>query len=127
MPPRKKPRTIDEYISAYPEGIRAKLQALRVTVREAAPEATESISYNIPTFEFNGHLVHFAAFKDHISFFPTSSGVAAFKKELSRYKTAPGTIQFPLDAPLPLELVTRIVKFRVEENAPEAKQRRRAA
>ena len=117
MDTRKKPiKTIDDYIAQFPRDIQEKLQKLRKTIGESAPQATEAISYQIPTFKLNGNLVHFAAFKDHISFFPTSSGVAAFEKELSRYKISKGTIQFPLDTPIPLDLVRRIVKFRVQEN-----------
>lgn len=92
------------------------LEKLRQTIRTAAPDATEKISYRIPTFYLNGNLVHFAAFKHHIGFYPTSSGVSAFQDELSKYKTSKGAIQFPLDKPLPLELVKKIVGFRVTEN-----------
>ena len=116
-----KAETIDEYISMYPDNIQAILKKLRQIVREAAPKAEETISYQIPTFKLNGNLVHFAAFKDHISFFPTSSGRIAFKKELSKYKGGRGTIQFPLDKPIPYALVKRIVKFRVKENSETAR------
>ncbi len=109
-------RTIDEYLDSFPPKVKKLLQAVRRTIHKAAPEATEKISYQIPTFYLNRNLVHFAAFSDHISFFPTSSGIAAFKKELKNYKTAKGTVQFPLDKPLPLALIARIVKFRVKEN-----------
>ena len=114
----KKPglQTIDAYIAACPEAIQKKLQELRATIKTSAPEATEKISYQIPTFYLKGNLVHFAAFKDHISFFPTSSGREAFKQELSIYPGGKGTIHFPVDEPLPLELIGRIVKFRVAEN-----------
>jgi len=89
---------------------------MRRTIRKAAPEATEAISYQIPTFKLNGNLVHFAAFKNHVGFFPTSSGIAAFKKELSPYKGSKGSVQFPKDKPIPYDLVKRITEFRVKEN-----------
>ena len=109
-------KNIDEYILTFPKNIQTILQELRQTIRDAAPEAKEAISYQIPTFKLNGNLVHFAAFKDHISFFPTSSGVKAFQKDLSIHETSKGTIRFPLDKPIPLDLVKQIVKFRVKEN-----------
>ena len=108
--------TIDEYIAMFPDDVQKKLEAIRKVVREVTPNATEKISYQIPTFYLNGNLVHFAAFRDHISFFPTSSGVTAFQKELEKYKTVWGTIQFPLDEPLPLDLIKKITAFRVREN-----------
>jgi uncharacterized protein YdhG (YjbR/CyaY superfamily) len=123
MDPKAKPiLTIDEYIAQFPGEIQEILEKLRQAIRESAPEATEAISYRIPTFKLNGNLVHFAAFRDHISFFPTSSGVEAFRNELSGYKTSKGTVQFPLDKPIPFDLVRKIVKFRVREN--QGKQRR---
>ena len=108
--------SINEYIARFPKEVQSILQKIRETIREAAPQAQEAISYQIPTFKLNGNLVHFAAYKDHVSFFPTSSGVAAFKKELSEYKTATGTIRFPLDKPIPFELIRKIVRFRAKEN-----------
>jgi uncharacterized protein YdhG (YjbR/CyaY superfamily) len=117
--------SIDEYLGLFPADIQKKLQELRLVIRAAAPDATEKISYQIPTFYLKGNLVHFAAFKDHISFFPTSSGIEAFKKELSVYKGAKGTVRFPLDQPLPLELISRIVKFRVAENLKRAEMKSR--
>ena len=119
------PKTIDEYISRYPPGIREKLNALRKVIRESAPEAEEKISYQMPAFAQNGILVYFAAFKDHISFFPTGSGVEAFKQELGGYKISKGTIQFPLDKPMPFELVGRIVEFRVAENIKKAEGKKK--
>ena len=117
MDTRKEPiRTIDEYIAQFPREIQDLLQAVRRTIKESAPQAQETISYRIPTFKLNGNLVHFAAFKDHIGFFPTSSAIVAFKEELSGYKTSKGTIHFPLDKPIPLDLVRKIVMFRVQEN-----------
>jgi uncharacterized protein YdhG (YjbR/CyaY superfamily) len=111
-----KPKTIDEYIANFPQEIQTLLQQIRTTIKEAAPEADETINYAMPTFVLNGNLVHFAAFKNHIGFYPVPSGIEAFKKELSVYKGAKGSVQFPLDKPLPLKLITKIVKFRVEEN-----------
>ena len=113
---KKQIRTIDEYIATFPESIQEILQEIRQTIKESAPQAQEAISYRIPTFKLNGNLVHFAAFKDHIGFFPTSSGVDAFQKELSGYETSKGTIRFPLDKPIPFDLIRKIVKFRVKEN-----------
>ena len=114
------PTSIDEYIAACPKNVQKMLKELRKTIKAAAPGAQEKISYQIPTFYLKGNLVHFGAFKDHISFFPTSSGIQAFKKELSIYKGAKGTVQFPLDKPLPLKLISKIVKFRVAENLKRA-------
>lgn len=122
MSQRRRFNTIDEYIGTFPKGIQDVLQDLRRAVRKAAPEAEEAISYQIPTFRLNGNLVHFAAFKNHIGFFPTSSGIRAFKKELSGYELSKGTVRFPLDKPLPLSLVSRIVKFRVKENLARVKK-----
>ena len=115
------PKNIDAYIAACPPDVRAKLQELRATIKKVAPDAEEAISYQMPTFKLNGNLVHFAAFKNHIGFYPVPSGIEAFKKELSVYKQGKGSVQFPLDKPLPLKLITRIVKFRVKENAAKAK------
>jgi uncharacterized protein YdhG (YjbR/CyaY superfamily) len=109
--------TIDEYIQGFPPEVQAILSELRSTIREAAPQASEKISYGIPTFYLNGNLVHFAAFKRHIGFYPDPSGIAHFKKELAKYKSAKGSVQFPLDEPLPLQLIARIVAFRVGENS----------
>ena len=115
---RKKEQTgtIDEYIATFPEPIQEILQEIRQAIKESAPQAREAISYRIPTFKLNGNLVHFAAFKDHIGFFPTSSGVDAFQKEFSGYETSKGTLRFPLDKPIPFDLIRKIVKFRVKEN-----------
>ena len=110
-------KTIDEYISTFPRKVQVVLEELRQAIRKSAPEAEETISYGIPTFDLNGfHLVHFAAYKNHIGFYPTSSGITAFKKELSLFKTSKGTVQFPLNEPIPFDLVKRIVRFRVKEN-----------
>ncbi len=108
--------TIDEYIALFPADVQDRLQAMRSAVREAAPEAAEKISYQMPTFHQQGNVVHFAAFKNHIGFFPGASGVEAFADRLTAYKTSKGTIQFPFSDPLPLELVKEITQWRVEEN-----------
>ena len=107
--------TIEGYIAGYPEEIRLILEELRQVIKEEAPDATEKISYQMPTFYLNGNLVHFAAQKNHIGFYPAPSGVAAFKEELTDYKTSKGSIQFPLTKPIPYEIVRKIVRFRVEE------------
>ena len=117
---RPTPKNIDEYIAGYPADIQGILQKIRAIVHETAPEAQETISYQIPTFTLKGNLVHFAAFKSHISFFPASSGVEKFKNELEGYKTSKGTIQFPLGQPIPYDLIRRIVLFRVQENLARA-------
>ena len=115
-------RDIDEYIKLASKETQPYLRQLRALVRKSAPAAKEAISYGIPTYKLNGNLVHFGAFKDHVSFFPTSSGVNAFKKELSKYRISKGTIQFPLDKPLPLGLIKKIVSFRVKENSSLVKK-----
>lgn len=109
-------KSIDEYIAAQAVSVRAALQQVRSTIALAAPSAEEKISYKMPAFFLNGILVYFAAFKNHIGFYPTASGVAAFEKDLGAYKHAKGSIQFPLDQPLPLTLIRKMVKFRVEQN-----------
>jgi uncharacterized protein YdhG (YjbR/CyaY superfamily) len=108
--------SIDEYIATFPEEIQKILEELRATIRASAPDAEEKISYQMPTFALKGNLVHFAAWKNHIGFYPTSSGTQAFKNELSIYEGAKGSIKFPIEKPLPLELISKIVKFRVAEN-----------
>ena len=112
--------SIDEYIATFPEEIQKLLREMRATIHAAAPEASEKISYQMPTFYLNGNLVHFAAFKHHIGFYPAPRGIEAFQGELSKYKGAKGSVQFPIDQPLPLDLVSRIVKFRVAENLKKA-------
>jgi uncharacterized protein YdhG (YjbR/CyaY superfamily) len=114
------PNTIDEYFAAFPQEVRELLQKIRTTVRKAAPDAEETISYRIPTFRLKGNLVHFAAFRKHIGFFPTPTGIAKFKDELSVYKSAKGSVQFPFDKPIPYGLISKIVKFRVKENLERA-------
>jgi uncharacterized protein YdhG (YjbR/CyaY superfamily) len=112
--------SIDEYIVTFPEETQKILEELRATIKAAAPDAEERISYHIPTFALKGNLVHFAAWKKHIGFYPTSSGTRAFKHELSIYEGAKGSVKFPIDKPLPLELISKIVKFRVAENLKNA-------
>jgi uncharacterized protein YdhG (YjbR/CyaY superfamily) len=115
------PKSIDEYIAPFPEEIQKKLQDIRQTIHETVPDAQEKISYSMPAFALNNRiLVYFAAFKNHIGFFPTGSGVEHFLPELGEYKTSKGTIQFPLDQPLPLALVRRITVYRVQENLAKA-------
>jgi uncharacterized protein YdhG (YjbR/CyaY superfamily) len=119
--------SIDEYIAAFPEEIQAILQEIRETIKAAAPDAEEKISYQMPAFALKGNLVYFGAFKDHIGFYPTPSGTEAFKEEIARYQGGKGSIRFPLDEPMPLDLISRIVKMRVAENLKKAevKSRRR--
>jgi uncharacterized protein YdhG (YjbR/CyaY superfamily) len=116
---RRQLKSIDEYITTFPKNVRDILEELRRVIRETAPKAEESISYGIPTFKLNGNLVHFAAFKNHIGFYPTPSAIVAFKKELAPYKQAKGSVQFPIDKPIPFGIVKRIVKYRVKESLNE--------
>jgi uncharacterized protein YdhG (YjbR/CyaY superfamily) len=109
-------QTIDEYIADFPLEIQVMLEQIRATIRAAAPDASEAIKYGMPTFVQHGNLVHFAAFKNHIGFYPVPSGIEAFKTELSVFDQSKGTIRFPFGTPVPLELIARIVKFRLEEN-----------
>jgi len=115
--------TIDGYIETFPESVQKLLEEMRATIKTAAPEAEEKISYQMPTFFLKGNLVHFAAYKKHIGFYPTPSGIQAFQKELSIYKNSKGSVQFPIDQPLPLELVRRIVQFRAAENLKRAEEK----
>lgn len=112
----RKYQTVDEYISALPDRARDAATRLRKAIRQAAPQAEEAISYNMPAFKWNGLLVWYAAFNNHVGFYPRASAVAAFKSELARFKTSKGAIQFPMDEPIPISLVKKIVKFRIEEN-----------
>ncbi len=116
----KAPKTIDEYLANFPTDIQDILKKIRHIVQKAAPDATEAISYGMPTFVLNGNLVHFAAFKNHIGFYPTPSGTATFQKELSVYKGAKGSVRFPLEEAIPYDLIAEIVKFRVKENLAKA-------
>jgi len=115
-----KASTIDEYISVYPIQTQKLLQKVRLTIHKAAPKATEVISYGMPAFSLNGPLVYFAAYKTHIGFYPTGTGIAAFKNEISDFKNSKGAVQFPLDKPLPLDLIKKMVKFKLEENLMKA-------
>ncbi|WP_419884532.1 iron chaperone [Paenibacillus sp. B-A-8] len=117
--------SIDDYISKFPPEIQEILSTIRKVIKEAAPDAKEKISYQMPTFELHGNLVHFAAFKNHIGFYPTPNGIDAFKEELSVYKGAKGSIQFPLNQPMPYELISKIVKYRVAENIQKVKDKRK--
>lgn len=113
---KKQFKTIDEYIAIFPKNIQIILEEIRQSIHEAAPLAEEAISYQMPAFKQNGVLVWFAAFKKHIGFFPKMTAIEAFKQELADYKVSKGTIRFPLDKPIPLDLVKKIVKFRLKEN-----------
>jgi len=119
-PPKVTYHTIDEYIATFPAVIQARLQELRAAIKTAAPGAEEKISYQMPAFALNGILVYFAGWKNHIGFYATPNGNEAFKEELSAYEYAKGSIKFPNDQPLPLGLITRMVKFRVAENLAKA-------
>ena len=114
------PTTIDEYIAGFPPEIQEILEKVRATIRAAAPGAQETISYRMPTFTLKGNLVHFAAFKKHIGFYPVPTGIEKFKKELAAYEQGKGSVQFPLDQPIPYGLISKIVKFRVKENLERA-------
>jgi uncharacterized protein YdhG (YjbR/CyaY superfamily) len=117
------PRDIDEYIAGFPDAVQVRLNKIRMTIRKAAPAAEEAIKYQIPTFTLNGNLVHFAAFRNHIGFYPAPRGIEQFKKELGRYEGAKGSVRFPLDQPVPYGLISRIVKFRVKDNLEKAGRR----
>jgi uncharacterized protein YdhG (YjbR/CyaY superfamily) len=118
---------IDSYIESFPDNVQTLLKQMRSTIAKAAPEAEEAIRYAIPTFILNGNLVHFAGFKNHIGFYPAPSGIEAFKKETSKYEAGKGTLQFPLNSPLPLSLVTKIVKYRVKQNQAKSKAKKNTA
>lgn len=116
-----KPENIDQYIKGFPNDVQKILQKVRMTIQNAAPNAREKISYAMPAFEQNGILVYFAAFKKHIGLYALPSGHEAFKKELSQYKTGKGSVQFPFDHPIPYDLISQIVQFRVKENLEKKK------
>ena len=120
-PPRIKFDNIDDYIASFPHETQLILEKLRLTIRKAAPDAKETINYGIPTFTLKGNLVHFAAFKNHVGFYPTPSGIEAFKKELSVYEGAKGSVKFPISELLPFDLVRKIVEFRVKEGLEKTK------
>jgi uncharacterized protein YdhG (YjbR/CyaY superfamily) len=126
MAASESPENIDEYIAGFPKDVRALLTQIRTMIKAVAPEAEEAIKYRIPTFVLHGNLVHFAAFKNHIGFYPTPTGIDAFKDELSRYEGAKGSIRFPLDRPMPLKLMERIVKFRVKEARSKSKAKEKS-
>jgi uncharacterized protein YdhG (YjbR/CyaY superfamily) len=115
-----KPKDIDEYIANVPQDVQEVLEKIRLTVRQAAPEAKETIKYEMPTFTLNGNLVHFAAFKTHIGFYPPPTGLASHKNELAAYSGPKGSLMFPLDQPIPYDLIREIVTFRVKENLERA-------
>jgi uncharacterized protein YdhG (YjbR/CyaY superfamily) len=118
------PRSIDDYIAGFPQDVQEKLQKIRATIRKAAPGAKEKISYQIPAFELDGKLIFFAGFKNHISVYPAPRAAVEFKEELAAYRGGKGTVQFPLDQPVPLDLIRRIVRFRVRTNTEAAAKRR---
>jgi uncharacterized protein YdhG (YjbR/CyaY superfamily) len=115
------PSNVDEYIAAFPEETQKLLSQMRNTIKKAAPEAEEVISYQMPAYKYHGIVVYFAGYKKHIGFYPTALGIAAFKKELSVYKGAKGSVQFPVNEPMPLTLISKIVKFRIKENLKKEK------
>ena len=117
------PKNIDEYIAGFPQEVQETLEKMRVTIRKAAPNAEEAIKYRMPTFVLKGNLVHFAAFKKHMGFYPTPTGIEKFKDELSVYEGAKGSVRFPLEEPVPFGLISKIVKLRVKENLEKAEAR----
>lgn len=119
------PPNVDLYIAGFPAETQEMLNQLRETIRKVAPEAEEVISYQMPAYKYHGMLAYFAGYKNHIGFYPTGSGIESFKPKLSAFKTSKGTIQFPIDQPLPLELITEIVQFRVAENLEKAESKRK--
>lgn len=125
MAERTQSTNIDEYIAGFPAQVQEILQKIRQTIHAAAPQAQETINYAIPTFTLKGNLVHFAAFEKHIGFYPAPSGIERFKEELSAYESAKGSVQFPLDRPIPYDLISTIVKFRVQENLQRAEAKKK--
>lgn len=121
MQNNSKPENIDQYITDFPKEVQKILTEVRTTIQKAAPEASEKMSYAMPTFYLDGNLVHFAAYKHHIGFYPAPSGLKAFEEEISQYKNSKGAVQFPIDQKMPLALITKIVKFRIAENKLKAK------
>jgi uncharacterized protein YdhG (YjbR/CyaY superfamily) len=123
---KAKPKTVDEYIALFPLEVQERLQKIRATIKKAAPKAEETISYQLPTFTLGGkYLIYFAAFKKHVSVYPAPRGAEVFKEELAKYKGGKGTVQFPLDKPIPFSLISRIVKFRVKEHLEKAKGKKK--
>lgn len=121
------PQTIDDYIAGFPPDVQGILEKIRMIIRQAAPEAAEAIKYQIPTFTLQGNLVHFAAFKKHIGFYPTPTGTEKFQEALSIYESGKGSVRFPLDKPIPYDLITDIVRFRVQESLEKAAVKRTAS
>ena len=119
------PQTIDEYIAGFPPDVRMLLEQIRATIKHAAPDAQEAIKYQIPTFVLHGNLVSFAGYQNHIGFYPVPTGMEAFKDELAPYVAGKGTARFPLDQPIPFDLISRIVQFRVQENLDKAAAKRK--
>ena len=119
-----KAKDVDEYISGFPEETQEIMQRIRATIKKAAPNASEIISYGMPAYKMNGVLVYFGGYKNHIGFYPTGSGIAAFEKELVGFKSSKGAVQFALDKPLPVKLITQMVKFRLEDDAQKAKMKK---
>lgn len=117
-------QSIDQYIESFPPEVQSKLEEIRKTIENAAPEAFEAISYNIPTFKFHGNLVHFAGHKNHIGFYPGAAGVEVFREKIIQFKTSKGSVQFPIDKPLPLELIAEITKFRLISNLEKARNKK---
>jgi uncharacterized protein YdhG (YjbR/CyaY superfamily) len=122
---KSKATNIDEYIESFPKDVQKILQEVRTVIKKAAPNAEEAIKYEIPTFVLNGNLVHFAAFKNHIGFYPAPIGIEAFKKELAQYAGGKGSAKFPIDKPMPLALISKIVKFRVKKSAAKVKVKKK--
>jgi uncharacterized protein YdhG (YjbR/CyaY superfamily) len=121
----RRSKDIDEYISRFPKDVQVKLELIRKTIQKAAPQAGEKIAYQMPTFVLEGNLVHFAAFSKHIGLYPTPNGISEFKKDLAKYVQGKGSVQFPLDRPVPCDLIRRIVLFRVKENLDKAKRKKK--
>jgi uncharacterized protein YdhG (YjbR/CyaY superfamily) len=121
MAPRRLFKTIDEYIATFPKNVQSILEDLRQVIRDAAPEAEEAISYQVPAFRLNGNLVLFAAFKSHIGFYPNPSVIDAFKEELSDYELSKGTVKFPINKPIPFDLIKKMVRYGVKESVVKKK------
>jgi len=124
-PNQTKPSSIDEYIAGFPADVQEILERIRMTIRKAAPTAEETIKYQMPTFTLQGNLVYFSAFKKHIGFYPPVTGYVKLKKKLSRYEGTKGSLKFPLDEPIPYDLISKIVEFRVKENLSKAESRQK--
>ena len=120
-------KTVDEYFSAFPASTRKILQEVRRTIKQAAPQAEEVISYNMPAFKWHGILVYYAAYKKHIGFYPTASGIKTFQNEIAKYENSKGAVQFPIDQPMPVDLITKMVKFRMKENEQKEKAKKSRA